>query len=160
ELHRAAAGPKDQSYVLGVLTRDQLAHAYFPLGADASKAEVRAEALARGFVTATKPDSYDICFIPDGDTRGWLDEKLGLEPGDIVDREGTVLGTHDGAAAYTVGQRRGLGLGVPAPDGKPRFVLEIRPVDNQVVVGPREALAVVEVAGARWSELGDLTAAT
>src|SRR5690606_25981384 len=81
ELHRAAAGPKDQSYVLGVLTRQQLAHAYFPLGADASKAEVRAEAQARGFVTATKPDSYDICFIPDGDTRGWLDERLGLEPG-------------------------------------------------------------------------------
>lgn len=160
ELHRAAAGPKDQSYVLGVLTREQLAHAQFPLGADASKAEVRAEALARGFVTAEKPDSYDICFIPDGDTRGWLDEKLGLTPGPIVDRAGEVLGEHDGAVAFTVGQRRGLALTVPAPDGRPRFVLEVRPSSNEVVVGPREALAIGQLAGTRRSELGDLTSAT
>ncbi len=160
ELHRAAAGPKDQSYVLGVLTREQLAHSYFPLGADASKAAVRAEAAARGFVTATKPDSYDICFIPDGDTRGWLDDKIGLEPGDIIDPDGEVLGRHDGAVAYTVGQRRGLGLTVPSPDGRPRFVLEVRAARNEVVVGPREALTIAELAGARSSELGDLTSAT
>jgi len=160
ELHRAAAGPKDQSYVLGVLTRRQLAHSYFPLGADASKALVRAEAEARGFVTAAKPDSYDICFIPDGDTRGWLDEKLGLAPGAIVDRDGEVLGRHDGALAFTVGQRKGLGLTVPSPDGRPRFVLEVRPASNEVVVGPREALAVAELAGGRASELGDLSTAT
>ena len=160
ELHRAAAGPKDQSYVLGVLTREQLAHAYFPLGADASKAEVRAEAARRGFVTATKPDSTDICFIPDGDTRGWLDDKLGLESGAIVDRDGAVLGQHDGALAYTVGQRRGLGLTVPSPDGRPRFVLEVRAASNEVVVGPREALAIAELRGERGSELGDLTTAT
>src|SRR5690606_33386248 len=94
ELHRAAAGPKDQSYVLGVLTREQLAHSFFPLGTELSKAQVRAEAQARGFVTASKPDSYDICFIPDGDTRGWLDDKLGLEAGDIVDAGGEVVGRH------------------------------------------------------------------
>lgn len=143
-----------------MLTREQLAHSFFPLGADASKAEVRAEAEARGFVTASKPDSYDICFIPDGDTRGWLDEKLGLESGEIVDRDGDVLGRHDGALAFTVGQRRGLSLTVPAPDGRPRFVLEVRPSSNEVVVGPREALAIGELAGARWSELGDLVTAT
>ena len=160
ELHRAAAGPKDQSYVLGVLTREQLAHSLFPLGTDMSKAEVRAEAEARGFVTASKPDSYDICFIPDGDTRGWLDDKIGLTPGDIVDADGEVLGRHDGALAFTVGQRRGLALTVPSPDGRPRFVLEVKPTSNEVVVGPREALAIAELAGARASALGDLTAAT
>jgi len=160
ELHRAAAGPKDQSYVLGVLTREQLAHAWFPLGAAASKEAVRAEAAARGFVTATKPDSYDICFIPDGDTRGWLADKIGLEPGAIVGRDGARLGAHDGALAFTVGQRKGLGLTVPAPDGRPRFVLEVRPATNEVVVGPREALAVASIAGSRWSALGELETAT
>ncbi len=160
ELHRAAAGPKDQSYVLGVLTPAQLAHAWFPLGAAASKAEVRAEAAARGFVTATKPDSYDICFIPDGDTRGWLADKIGLSGGDVVDREGNVLGAHDGALAFTVGQRKGLNLTVPASDGRPRFVLEVKAATNEVVVGPREALAITALAGSRYSALGDLTAAT
>jgi len=160
ELHRAAAGPKDQSYVLGVLTREQLAHAMFPLGAAASKEDVRAEAAARGFVTAAKPDSYDICFIADGDTRGWLVDKIGLEPGDVVDRDGNVLGSHDGALAFTVGQRRGLRLTVPAPDGRPRFVLEVKAATNEVVVGPREALAVSRLAGSRWSSLGDVEQAT
>ncbi len=142
ELHRAAAGPKDQSYVLGVLTPAQLAHAYFPLGAAASKADVRAEAAARGFTVAAKPDSYDICFIPDGDTRGYLGSRIDLAPGDIVDRDGAVVGRHDGAPAFTVGQRKGLGLTVPAPDGRPRFVLEVRPATNELVVGPKEAIAV------------------
>jgi len=160
ELHRAAAGPKDQSYVLGVLTPAQLAHALFPLGAAASKDEVRAEAAARGFVTAAKPDSYDICFIPDGDTRGYLADRIGLTPGAIVDADGAVLGAHAGAEAYTVGQRRGLDLRVPAPDGRPRFVLEVRPTNGEVVVGPREALAVTRIAGTRWSALGPLEAAT
>ncbi|MBO9578192.1 MAG: tRNA 2-thiouridine(34) synthase MnmA [Microbacteriaceae bacterium] len=154
ELHRAAAGPKDQSYVLGVLTAAQLGHAMFPLGADASKEAVRAEALARGFVTAAKPDSYDICFIPDGDTRGYLADRIGLTAGEIVDAEGAVLGRHDGAEAFTVGQRRGLDIRVPAADGRPRFVLEVRPTNGQVVVGSREALRVDGLAGARWSALG------
>ena len=133
-----------------------MAHAVVPLGADASKDDVRAEAAERGFVTATKPDSYDICFIPDGDTRGYLADRMDLAAGDIVNADGTVVGTHDGALAFTVGQRRGLNLTVPASDGRPRFVLEVRPTNGQVVVGPREALATTGLAGARWSALGRL----
>lgn len=154
ELHRAADWAKDQSYVLGVLTAEQLAHSMFPLGSTPSKAEVRAEAAARGFSVATKPDSHDICFIPDGDTRGWLAERLGAEQGDILDRSGEKLGTHEGAAAFTVGQRKGLHIGYPSDDGKPRFVLEVRPKTNEVVVGPREALALSEIAGSRFSWAG------
>jgi tRNA-specific 2-thiouridylase len=154
ELHRSAAWAKDQSYVLGVLTADQLAHAMFPLGATPSKDEVRAEAAARGLTVAQKPDSHDICFIPDGDTRGWLAERVGAEPGPILDRTGRRLGTHDGAAAFTVGQRRGLNIGYPSDDGKPRFVLEVRPKTNEVVVGPREALAVSCLAGSRFTWAG------
>jgi tRNA-specific 2-thiouridylase len=154
ELHRSSEEAKDQSYVLGVLNAEQLAHCYFPLGTTPSKQIVRAEAEARGFSVAKKPDSYDICFIPDGDTRGYLAEKMGMEQGEILDRSGEVLGTHEGAHAFTVGQRKGLNIGRPAPDGKPRFVLEIRPVQNQVVVGPKEALAVSQIAGSRYSWAG------
>ncbi len=154
ELHRASDNAKDQSYVLGVLTAEQLAHTYFPLGETPSKALVRAEAAERGLSVAQKPDSHDICFIPDGDTRGWLAEKVGAEQGEILDRNGDVVGSHDGAHAFTVGQRRGLKLGVPAPDGKPRFVLEVRPVSNTVVVGPKEALAIGEISGERHSWAG------
>ncbi len=154
ELHRASAWAKDQSYVLGVLTADQLAHSMFPLGVTPSKAEVRAEAAARGFSVASKPDSHDICFIPDGDTRGWLAERVGAETGDILDRSGAVVGRHDGASAFTVGQRKGLNIGFPTDDGKPRFVLEVRPKDKTVVVGPREALDIAEIAGGRISWAG------
>jgi len=154
ELHRSAAWAKDQSYVLGVLTAEQLQHAMFPLGATPSKDEVRAEAAARGLTVAQKPDSYDICFIPDGDTRGWLADRVGTEPGEVVERDGTVVGAHEGATGYTVGQRRGLHLGRPAPDGKPRFVLEIRPKDNTVVVGPKEALDVTSLSGTRFTWAG------
>ncbi len=155
ELHRAADWAKDQSYVLGVLTAEQLAHAMFPLGATPSKAEVRAEAAARGLTVASKPDSHDICFIPDGDTRGFLAGRVGAEDGPILDRDGRLLGTHAGAAAFTVGQRKGLNIGFPSDDGKPRFVLEVRPVSNEVVVGPREALAVTELAGSSFSWTGE-----
>ncbi|MEO6825827.1 MAG: tRNA 2-thiouridine(34) synthase MnmA [Microbacteriaceae bacterium] len=154
ELHRASAWAKDQSYVLGVLTTEQIAHAMFPLGTTPSKALVRAEAAQRGFTVATKPDSHDICFIPDGDTRGWLAEHVGAAAGDIVDRSGHKLGEHDGALAFTVGQRRGLKVGTPADDGKRRFVLEIQPKTNTVVVGPKEALAIAEIAGSRFSWTG------
>ncbi|TAL45589.1 MAG: tRNA 2-thiouridine(34) synthase MnmA [Salinibacterium sp.] len=154
ELHRAASWAKDQSYVLGVLNTEQLAHCMFPLGATPSKAEIRAEAAERGFSVANKPDSHDICFIPDGDTRGWLAEKMGSEPGAILDRSGERIGTHEGALAFTVGQRKGLNVGFPTEDGKPRFVLEIRPKTNEVVVGPREALAVAEIGGSRFSWAG------
>ena len=155
ELHRASAWAKDQSYVLGVLTTEQLAHAMFPLGATPSKAEVRAEAAARGLSVANKPDSHDICFIPDGDTRGFLAGRVGAEDGPILDRDGRRLGTHAGAAAFTVGQRKGLNIGFPTDDGQPRFVLEVRPVSNEVIVGPREALAVRELAGSRFSWTGE-----
>lgn len=154
ELHRASDEAKDQSYVLGVLTTEQLAHSMFPLGTTPSKAVVRAEAAARGLTVAQKPDSHDICFIPDGDTRGWLADRIAPVDGAIVDRDGTPVGSHDGATSFTVGQRRGLNLGVPAPDGRPRFVLEVRASSNEVVVGPREALAIRELAGRRFTWAG------
>ncbi|MDF2442797.1 MAG: tRNA-uridine 2-sulfurtransferase [Subtercola sp.] len=155
ELHRASAWAKDQSYVLGVLTAEQLAHSMFPLGATPSKALVRAEAAERGFSVANKPDSHDICFIPDGDTRGWLADKVGTQPGgEIVERDGTVVGSHDGARGFTVGQRRGLHLGSLADDGRRRFVLEVKPATNTVVVGPKEALAIGEIAGSRYTWAG------
>jgi tRNA-uridine 2-sulfurtransferase len=144
-LHRARDYDKDQSYVLGVLTPEQLSHAMFPLG-DSLKSEVREEAARKGLAVATKPDSHDICFIADGDTRAFLKSHLGEAPGDIVDTSGEVVGHHDGAYAYTVGQRKGLALGRPAPDGRPRYVLSITPVTNTVTVGPAEALDVTTVA--------------
>ncbi len=142
ELHRAADPDKDQSYVLAVMGPQRLARAMFPLGDVASKAATRAEAAARGLSIAAKPDSYDICFVADGDTRGFLRDRLGARPGEIVDTAGRVVGQHDGAYQYTVGQRRGLALGRPAADGRPRYVLAIEPVANRVVVGPADELAV------------------
>lgn len=155
ELHRAATWAKDQSYVLGVLTHEQLKHAWFPLADTPSKDEVRAEAAERGFSVAKKPDSYDICFIPEGDTRAWLEEHIEMQPGEIKDTDGNTLGEHPGAQAYTVGQRKGLKIGRPAPDGKPRFVLEIRPKTNEVIVGSKELLAIDEIRGIRntWAGL-------
>jgi tRNA-specific 2-thiouridylase len=144
-LRRSVDAAKDQSYVLAVLTRDQLARSVFPLG-DSTKARVRAEAADRGLAVATKPDSHDICFIADGDTRGFLNARLGSNEGDIVDATtGAVLGRHGGAHGFTVGQRKGLHLDRPAADGRPRYVLSITPVTNTVVVGPAEALDVTVV---------------
>ena len=147
ELHRARDAAKDQSYVLAVMGPDRLAAAMFPLGDVASKEDVRAEAAARGLGVSAKPDSYDICFVADGDTQGFLRERLGSRPGEIVDSTGAVVGRHDGAYAYTVGQRRGLRLGVPAPDGRPRYVLDVQPLSNTVVVGPADGLDVVGLRG-------------
>lgn len=148
-LRRSVDMAKDQSYVLAVLTRAQLDRAVFPLG-DSTKARVREEATERGLAVADKPDSHDICFIADGDTRGFLAARLGEAPGDIVDsRTGAVLGRHAGAYSYTVGQRKGLDLRVPAPDGRPRYVLSITPKTNTVTVGPREDLAVDLVTATR-----------
>jgi len=151
EMHRAVDQAKDQSYVLGVLTQEQLRHSLFPLGGS-TKPEVRAEAASRGLLVADKPDSHDICFISDGDTAGWLQEKIGRAPGTFVDESGEVLGTHDGAFGFTIGQRRGLRIGRPAADGRPRYVLDIEPVSGTVTVGPREALAVDGIVGSqpRW----------
>jgi len=156
EMHRAVDHGKDQSYVLGVLDQRQLAHSLFPLG-DTTKDLIRREAAERGLLVADKPDSHDICFVANGDNAGWLREKLGERApnhgGDIVDEEtGEVLGQHEGTYGYTIGQRKGLRIGRPAPDGKPRFVLDIEPVSGTVTVGPRERLAVHRLAGIkpRW----------
>jgi len=154
ELHRSMALAKDQSYVLGVLTSEQLKHSMFPIGHTASKDEIRAEAAARALSVAAKPDSYDICFIPEGDTQDWLAERLGSTAGEIVDMEGNVLGNHQGAHGFTVGQRKGLQLGKPAVDGKPRYVLSVDVISNRVVVGPQQALAVVELSGDRFTWCG------
>jgi tRNA-uridine 2-sulfurtransferase len=144
ELHRAADPDKDQSYVLAVLTERQLAAAMFPLG-ESLKTDVRAEAERRGLMVAHKPDSHDICFVSDGDTAAFLAERLGRRPGQVVDESGQVLARHEGAYAFTVGQRRGLRLGVPASDGKPRYVLDIEPVSGTVTVGPADRLRVAAV---------------
>ena len=143
---------KDQSYVLAVLNREQLSRAMFPLGSS-TKAEVREEAAARGMAVASKPDSHDVCFIPDGDTRSFLAGRLGDAPGRIVAEDGTPVGTHDGAFGFTIGQRKGLRVGVPAADGQPRYVLDIEPVTRTVTVGPRESLDVQEILAERpvWS---------
>jgi tRNA-specific 2-thiouridylase len=141
-LRRAVDAGKDQSYVLSGLTTDQLAHALFPVG-DTAKAGIRAEATRRGLAVAGKPDSHDICFIPSGDTRAFLADRLGSRPGELVDGEtGEVLGHHHGVHGFTVGQRRGLGLPHPAPDGRPRFVLGLEPVTGTVLVGSAQRLAV------------------
>ncbi|HEY8654945.1 MAG TPA: tRNA 2-thiouridine(34) synthase MnmA [Dermatophilaceae bacterium] len=151
ELHRAVDMAKDQSYVLGVLDEEQLARSFFPLG-DTAKPQIREEARARGFYVAAKPDSHDICFIPDGDTRKWLTGHLGEQTGDIVETDGTKVGEHSGAYAFTVGQRRGLHLGQPAAGGEPRYVVEVRPSTNTVVVAAGELLGVDTITGehARW----------
>ena len=153
-LRRSVDEAKDQSYVLAVLTPEQLAGTVLPLG-ELTKDEVRAQAAARGLAVADKPDSHDVCFIADGDTAGFLRDRLGAQPGPVVDAlTGAVVGQHDGAYAYTVGQRRGLHLQVPAPDGRPRYVLSVEPVSRTVTVGPGEALdtTVVDVERPRWLE--------
>ena len=153
ELHRSVDLAKDQSYVLGVLTQEQLRHSWFPLG-DSVKPEVRREARERGLKVADKPDSYDICFIPEGDTAGYLHEKLGRRPGEIRDESGATLGQHQGIVGFTVGQRKGLQLGVPASDGRPRYVLRLDPVNNTVVVGPKQSLTVraIQAVEPLWCE--------
>ena len=147
-LHRAVDHSKDQSYVLSVLTIEQINGAIFPLG-DTTKVDIRKEAEERGLAVAQKPDSHDICFVPSGDNAGWLRDRLGSEVGPIVDQDGTKIGEHKGAYTYTIGQRKGLGLTVPTPDGSPRFVLKIEPVTNTVVVGSREELAISSMKGER-----------
>lgn len=147
ELHRAVDPSKDQSYVLGVLTRDQLRHTILPLGDDLKEA-VRAEAAERGLLVARKPDSHDICFIPDGDTAGFLRRRLGEQPGDIVDSEsGDTVATHDGSFAFTIGQRRGLNIRTATENGAPRYVIDVDVVTRQVTVGPAELLDVDGIDG-------------
>ena len=150
-LHRAVDPRKDQSYVLYVATPDQLDRTLLPVG-ELTKAEVRARAADAGLRVASKPDSYDVCFIPDGDTAGYLAGRLPRAPGPVVDLDGTELGEHAGVWHYTVGQRRGLGTAVGSH--RRRFVVDVDAASRTVVVGPREALAC------RWLEVDTPTWAT
>ena len=162
KLLRGVDAAKDQSYVLYHLSQDDLAHMLFPVGG-LTKPEVRALAAERGLVNAKKPESEDICFVPDGDYAAFIRRYCGqraaegdvawaqtcrhggveaaFEPGPIVDADGRVLGEHQGLVRYTIGQRRGLGVAV----GEPLYVLAKDVDKNELVVGPREALLVREV---------------
>ena len=154
ELHSAADPNRDQSYFLFSTTPEQLAFLRFPLGGLASKAETRALATKYGLSVADKPDSQDICFVPNGDYASVI-EKLrpgAADPGEIVDTAGNVLGEHRGVIHYTIGQRRGLGIG--GLEG-PLYVVRLDPEARRVIVGPKEALAtrIVHVREINW--LGD-----
>jgi tRNA-uridine 2-sulfurtransferase len=138
ELHRAADESRDQSYFLYRTTRTELDFLRFPLG-DLAKDETRELARRFALPVAAKPDSQDICFVPNGSYAGVV-EKLrpgAIEPGEIVDRGGTVLGRHDGVIHFTVGQRKGIGIAA----AEPLYVLRLEPETHRVVVGPREALS-------------------
>ncbi|MBI1197403.1 MAG: tRNA 2-thiouridine(34) synthase MnmA [Phenylobacterium sp.] len=137
ELHRAVDPARDQSYFLFATTREQLAYLRFPLGG-LPKPAVRAAAAELGLAVADKPDSQDICFVPEGRYTTVIDRLRphGAEPGDIVHMDGRVLGRHEGVTRYTIGQRRGLNVAV----GDPLFVVRIDADSRRVIVGPREAL--------------------
>jgi tRNA-uridine 2-sulfurtransferase len=157
ELHRAADTGRDQSYFLFATTREQLDFLRFPLGHLRSKDETRALAARFGLAVADKPDSQDICFVPQGGYAAVI-EKLrpgAAEPGEIVDLHGQVLGRHPGIIHFTVGQRRGLRLAGGGGGGEPLYVVRLDPEASRVVVGPRAALATraVRVAEVNW--LGD-----
>lgn len=147
-LRRAVDADKDQSYVLAVLTAEQLRHAVFPVG-DTPKPQIREEAARRGLAVADKPDSHDICFIPSGDTRAFLGTRIGVRRGSVVDAAGTVLAEHDGVHGFTVGQRKGLGIAGPGPDGRPRYVTDIDPDSATVRVGAAADLDVWTLTGER-----------
>ena len=134
-LKRSSTLAKDQTYALYNLTQEQLSHTLMPVGAY-SKENIRAIAEKIGLQVANKPDSQDICFVPDGDYAGYIEKNAGqkIAEGNFVTSEGKVLGRHKGITHYTVGQRKGLGLAL----GYPAFVLEIRPQTNEVVIGTYE----------------------
>lgn len=154
ELHSAADARRDQSYFLFSTTPEQLDYLRFPLGHLPNKDATRALAAEYGLAVADKPDSQDICFVPNGDYASVI-EKLrpgAAEPGDIVDPDGTVLGSHNGVIHYTIGQRRGLGIGGLST---PLYVVKLEVDKKQVIVGPKEMLStrVVPVREINW--LGD-----
>jgi len=153
ELHAAADPSRDQSYFLFSTQQDQLDFLRFPLGHLKSKEDTRALARKHGLPVADKPDSQDICFVPNGSYAAVI-EKLrpgAAEPGEIVHLDGRVLGRHDGVIHYTIGQRRGLGIG----GGDPLYVVKLEPETRQVLVGPKEALEtrIIPVREVNW--LGD-----
>lgn len=134
-LKKSATAKKDQTYALYNLTQNQLSKTLMPVG-EFTKEEIRCIAKEIGLNVANKPDSMEICFIPDNDYAGFIERETGIhfETGNFVDKEGNVLGRHNGLIHYTVGQRKGLGLSL----GAPAFVLELRPKTNEVVIGTNE----------------------
>ncbi len=162
-LLRGVDAAKDQSYVLSMLGQDELARVRFPVG-DLTKPQTRAIAAELGLRTADKADSQDICFVGQGDYRTLVRSLAPetLAPGEIVDTDGTPVGTHQGVADFTIGQRRGLGVAV----GEPRYVVAVRPERREVVIGRRRDLraggawlgAMDFVAGDPPADTGDLSA--
>ena len=163
ELHRAVDPGKDQSYFLFATTREQLDFLRFPLGG-LTKEQTRDQARRLGLEVQDKPDSQDICFVPNGNYAEIV-KKLrpgAADPGEIVHMDGTVIGSHEGIIHYTIGQRRGLGIGGRkgedgAPDTDPLYVVRLDPETRRVVVGPRSALGADEVRVGRLNWLGDAT---
>ncbi len=154
ELHMATDANRDQSYFLFSTTAEQLDYLRFPLGHLASKGETRALAARYGLSVADKPDSQDICFVPNGNYAAVI-EKLrpgAADPGDIVDLNGTVVGAHNGIIHYTIGQRKGLGIGGL---GDPLYVVRLEPETRRVIVGPREALSIRTIPLREINWLGD-----
>ena len=154
ELHRGAETARDQSYFLFATTAEQLAYLRFPLG-DLDKAETRALARRFGLEVAAKPDSQDICFVPEGSYAALVAERRpeAAAPGEIVDEAGRLLGHHQGIVHYTIGQRKGLGLGARRGESnQPLFVVGLDAANRRVVVGPREALArsIVRITELNW----------
>ena len=147
-LYKASDSSKDQSYVLYSLTQEQLAHTRFPLG-ELTKAEAREIAEQQGFVNARKHDSQDICFVPDGDYVAFMERYTGKDYpcGDFLDLEGNVVGKHQGAVRYTLGQRKGLGLAM----GAPVYVCAKDMEKNTVTVGPNEALYATTLLASDWN---------
>ncbi len=138
---------KDQTYVLWPVPKKLLARTVFPLG-EYRKTEIREIAMERGLAVAYTPESQDICFIPDGDYRKFIRKRVEAEPGEVVDREGNVLGQHEGVVDFTIGQRRGIGVSA----SEPLYVSEVRPESRQVVVGRKRDIEVeeVRVGGMNW----------
>ncbi|NQW24607.1 MAG: tRNA 2-thiouridine(34) synthase MnmA [SAR202 cluster bacterium] len=134
-LKKAVDASKDQSYVLFGMRQEQLARTLMPVGAY-PKSEIRQMAEDAGLLIAAKPDSQDICFIPSGDYKSFLKQRITTTPGDIVELDGTVVGQHEGIEYFTIGQRRGLGIA----EGEPRFVIRLEPEFHRVIIGPEEAL--------------------
>lgn len=147
-LYKAVDRAKDQTYFLASLTQTQLAHTAFPLG-ELTKAQARELAEAKGFLNARKHDSQDICFVPDGDYKAFMERYTGkaYEDGDYLDLQGNVVGRHHGAVGYTLGQRKGLGLAM----GTPVYVCAKDMAKNTVTVGPNEALFATGLVAEDWN---------
>lgn len=156
-LKKAADKSKDQTYVLYAMTQDELAHTLLPLGG-LTKSEVRAMAEARGLINARKPDSQDICFVPDGDYAAFIERTTGerAQAGDFIDAQGHVLGRHAGVIRYTIGQRKGLGVTF----GEPRYVVAKDAAANTVTLGRHEELFsdTLVAKDINWIMLESLTA--